>query len=173
MNLLELMENRRSIRKYNEKNITDEKLEQVLKAALLSASGKAIRPWEFIIIKDKKRLNLLAECKKGAKFINEGNAVIAVLADTTKSDTWIEDCSIAMTNMQLMASFLELGSCWIQIRSRQNEAGEDSESCARKILKFPENYKLLALLVLGETDHKLNPNKVTDELLKKIHYEIF
>ena len=48
MELLDIMRNRRSIRKYTEEDIPEESLTKVLQAGLLAESGKAIRPWEFI-----------------------------------------------------------------------------------------------------------------------------
>lgn len=173
MDLLEIMKNRRSIRKYNDKDISEENLEKILQAALLSPTAKGIKSWDFIVIKDKKTLELLSECKVGAKFVKDANVAIAVLGDMNKTNTWIEDCSIAMSNMHLMASFLNVGSCWIQIRERTNENGIDSEIYAKKILKFPDNYRLLALLVLGETEEKLKPNEITETLKSKVHKEIF
>ena len=53
MELLDIMRNRRSIRKYTEEDIPEESLTKVLQAGLLAESGKAIRPWEFIVVRDR------------------------------------------------------------------------------------------------------------------------
>ena len=50
MDLMKIMEHRRSIRKYTGEAISDEQIEAIAKAGLLSASGRRIRPWEIIII---------------------------------------------------------------------------------------------------------------------------
>ena len=47
MDLLELMKKRRSIRSYTSEDISEENLDKILSAGLLSASGRAIRPWEL------------------------------------------------------------------------------------------------------------------------------
>ena len=59
-------------------------------------------------------LQVLSECRIGsAKMLQHADCAIVVFADAEKSDVWVEDCSIAMANMHLMADALGLGSCWI------------------------------------------------------------
>ena len=48
MSVLNAMQNRRSVRKYNNQPVTDEELNNVLSAALLAPNGKGLRPWEFV-----------------------------------------------------------------------------------------------------------------------------
>ena len=112
MKLLEIMQNRRSVRKYTGESIADEKMEEILQAGLLSASSRAFRPWEFIVVRDKEMLDKMASCRDGAANMLKGaDAAIVVIADGEKSDVWIEDCSIVMSNMHLMADSLGIGSC--------------------------------------------------------------
>jgi len=56
MKLLEIMMNRRSVRNYTGEKIPQEKLEQILQAGLLSASGRNRRPWELIVVQEKNTL---------------------------------------------------------------------------------------------------------------------
>lgn len=53
MELLELMRTRHSIRSYGDAPVSEEDITKILQAGMLSASGKAIRPWEFIVVTDK------------------------------------------------------------------------------------------------------------------------
>ena len=172
MELLQLMKQRRSVRAYTSEDISEENLNQILEAGLLSASGRAIRPWELIVVRDKETLKKMAERRdKGAYMLDSANAAIVVIADETKTDVWTEDCSIVMTNMHLMASSLGVGSCWIQGRLRKS-AGEDStEDYLRKLLGYPQGYKLEATLSLGMPQSIPEPKEVTEELLKKVHWE--
>lgn len=119
----------------------------------------------------------LSECRVGsAKMLAGAGAAIVVVGNAEKTDTWIEDCSIAMANMHLMADSLGLGSCWIQGRMRQASDGRTTEEYVREILCFPENYKMEAILSLGTIEkhpegHSLD---VLDKLLtEKIHKERF
>lgn len=179
MDLLEIMRNRRSVRKYTGERIDDEKIEKVLQAGMLSASSKGRRPWEFIVVRNKDTLEKMAHSRvAGAAMLKGADAAIAVIADPEKCDVWVEDCSIVMANMHLMADSLGLGSCWIQgrlrmasegveMRSGKPESGqqgaddqmedmcvvdqppETTEEYLRKLLGFPETCRLEAMLSLG------------------------
>lgn len=172
MKLLEIMQNRRSVRKYTGETIANEKIEEILQAGLLSASSRAFRPWEFIVVRDKEMLDKMASCRDGAANMLKGaDAAIVVIADGEKSDVWIEDCSIVMSNMHLMADSLGIGSCWIQGRLRVTGEGESTEDYLRRLLGFPQNMKLEALLSLGMPE-KHAPAYELDSLAKeKIHWE--
>ena len=111
MELLELMKHRHSIRKYTDERIRTDNLEKILQAGMLSATGRNKRPWEFIVVREKSMLTQLANSKTaGAQMLSKADTAIVVIADPEKTDTWIEDCSIAMANMHLMAHSLGIGS---------------------------------------------------------------
>lgn len=172
MDLLDMMRKRRSVRAYTSEDISEEALEKILEAGLLSASGRAIRPWEMIVVRDKDTLRRMADSRDhGAKMLEGANVAIVVIADETKTDVWTEDCSIVMSNMHLMADSLGVGSCWIQGRLRKSAIGDSTEEYLRKLLGFPENYKLEATLSLGMPESEPEPREVTEELWKKVHKE--
>lgn len=150
MELLEILQNRHSVRSYTDEKIPKEKLEKIIDAGLLSASGHGYRPWELIVVREKETLQQLSQARVGsAKMLEKADAAIIVIGDHEKSDTWVEDCSIVMSNMHLMADSLGVGSCWIQGRNRETPSGQTTEAYVRSILGFPENYSLLAMLSLG------------------------
>ena len=79
MNLLSIFQQRHSIRKYTGAPIDDAALTQIIQAGLLSASSRSIRPWEFIVVKDKDMLRHLSECRTGAAWMLAGaDAAIVV-----------------------------------------------------------------------------------------------
>ena len=172
MELIDIFRNRRSVRKYTDGKITDEQLNQVLEAGLLSASGKAIRPWEMIVVRDKETMKKMSGCREGSgKMLESADAAIVVIADQGKSDVWIEDCSVVMGYMHLMASSLGLGSCWIQGRLRNAVDGQTTEEYLRGILGYPEGYKLEATLVLGVPAEHPAAHSLSDIQEGKVHYE--
>lgn len=174
MDLLEIMRQRRSVRSYTSEDVSEENIRKILEAGLLSASGRAIRPWELIVVKDKSSLQKMAESRDhGAKMLEGASAAIVVIADEKKTDVWTEDCSIVMSNMHLMASYLGVGSCWIQGRLRRTSAGDSTEEYLRKLLGFPEHCRLESVLSLGMTESMGDPREVTDELWGKVHREIY
>ena len=58
MELLELMRTRRSVRSYTDAPVSEEDITKILQAGLLSESGKAIRPWEFVLVENKETLHI-------------------------------------------------------------------------------------------------------------------
>lgn len=174
MDFLHLLLTRRSIRKYTQDPIPKEKLEAVVTAGIIGPSSRARRPWDLVVVQDPATLEALSHCRQGsAKMLAGAKAAVVVFADTTKTDVWPEDCSIAMLNMHLTAHALGLGSCWIQGRLRQAEDGGSTEESCRKLLSVPDHYALEAILSLGiPADHP--PAHTLEELDRsKIHYETF
>ena len=163
MELLKLLQSRRSIRKYTDEHISDETLEKILKAGLLAPSSRAIYPVELVAVRDKEMLRKLSECKAaGAAMLKDADAAIVVVGDTAKSDAWIEDCSITMTLMMLEATEQGVGSCWVQCRGRRTSEGTSTEKCIRALLSIPENYGVLAILSLGMPAENPETRKLPD-----------
>jgi nitroreductase len=174
MELLEMLQKRRSVRNYTEETIPEEKLNQILQAGLLSPTGKGIRPWEFILIRNKETLRKMAACRAaGAKMLETADAAIVVIGDAQKTDVWTEDCSIAMAYMHLMADTLGVGSCWIQGRLRKAANGKSTEEVLRELLNFPENYCLEAILSLGMAAGHPEQRELSELSDRKIHREEF
>ena len=174
MELLDMMLHRRSVRQYIPGEIPEEDLLKILQAGLLSASSKAIRPWELIVVRNPETLQVLSGCRTAPlKMLQEGACAIAVVADAAKIDVWVEDCSIVMNNMHLMADALGYGSCWVQCRLREAIDGRSTEEYVRDILHFPESHHLEAILALGVIDTHPAPRTLDKLRMDKVHYETF
>ncbi len=156
--MIDILRQRRSIRKYEKKPL-DENTIRILKEALLrSPSSRNIRPWTFIFVDDKGVLKKLAGAKEHGSAFLEGAALgIVICGDEKASDTWIEDCSIASTIVQLTAQTLGLGSCWIQIRNREHSPGRPAEAYIQELLHLPQNMKVLSLISIGYPAETIEP----------------
>ena len=83
-NLLELLKNRRSSRVFTDELIDKETVCNLMKAVLMSPSGRRINPWEFVLVEDKEMLKALSKCKEhGAGLLGGVAVAVVVLADTT------------------------------------------------------------------------------------------
>lgn len=169
----ELIKRRRSIRKYKEIEIEKDKLDLLLKSALLSPSSRGINPWEFIVVKDREKLKLLSKSKHGAEFLKNSMLGIVVIADTKKSDVWIEDCSIASTILLLMAEYIGLGACWIQIRNRKHNETITANDYVKSILNIPQNYDVESIISIGYANERLSPKDEKDIDFTKLHFDTF
>lgn len=148
--MIDLLRGRRSVRKYEDRAVEPEKIELLKEAALRSPSGRSLRPWTFVFVDDRALLVELANAKPhGGRFLAGAALGVAVCADAAKSDTWVEDCSIAAILLQLTAFSLGLGSCWVQIRGRNHADGRPSEAHIRELLGLPDTLSVQAVISIG------------------------
>lgn len=172
--LYDILRARRSIRKFTDREIEKEKLDIILKSALLSPSSRAIRPWEFIAVTDKELLNKLSACRKhGSQFLAGAKLGIIIIADPSKSDVWIEDASIASVIIQLSAQALGLGSCWIQVRQRAHSDQKSAEAYIREITDIPDKYCVECIVAIGYPDEDKKPYDESELQYGKLHYDRF
>lgn len=148
MNIYELIKKRRSIRKYEPKEIEQDKLERVLDAARLAPSGKNVQAWKFIVVRDSQRKEQLVDACKGQKFMAEADAAVAVAVNEEEvyqghgnyMTSFAVDGAIALDHLILAATHEGLGTCWI---------GAFDENKVREILQVPQPYRIVALTPLG------------------------
>jgi nitroreductase len=172
--MLDLLRTRRSIRKYQNKTIESDKIEILRETLLRSPSSRGINPWEFIFVRDQITLKKLAYTKThGGKFLEQAPLGIVICGNETKSDVWIEDCSIAAVLAHITAHSIGLGSCWIQIRNRKNEHNIPAEKKIQSLLNLPEYLRVLAIIGIGYPAEE--KDGIASEMLNynKIHVERF
>ena len=174
MELIQLMKNRRSIRSYTGGKIPREQLELILQAGLLAPSSKNIRPVEFIVVDDQDTLKKLSKSKQaGAGMLSRASCAVVVIGDASRADAWIEDCSLAMGYMLLMAENLGLAACWVQERLRKTLLQTDSGAYVKKLLAIPGGYEVEAVLSLGIPQKAEAPRTWEQTEQNKIHWGRF
>jgi nitroreductase len=169
--MIELLRKRRSIRKFRAKEISPEAIQTLIEAALSAPSSRGINPWEFVVVEEPDLLIKLSKAKQhGSEFLKNAPLAIVVCADSTKSDVWIEDCSIAAIIIQLTALSLGLGSCWAQIRNRQHYHEKTAETYVQELLGLPEHFKVECILGIGHPAEKKSPVSSDKLQYDKIKY---
>ncbi|MCD6080721.1 MAG: nitroreductase family protein [Candidatus Omnitrophica bacterium] len=161
---IEVIKNRRSVRKYSDKKIPEDVIIDIVDCARLAPTARNEQPWEFIIIRDRRNLEkLTAIIGKNAPFLKNASCCIAVFCRETKY--YLEDGCAATQNILLSAKSYGLGSCWI--------AGDKKEYAekVRKFLNVPLGYKLISLVSLGYPEDTHSPPKRALEDV--IHWEKF
>ncbi|WP_265444607.1 nitroreductase family protein [Acetivibrio straminisolvens] len=172
--LYELLKNRRSIRKFQSKEVEKEKIDIILKSALLAPSSRSRRPWEFIAVTDKKKLERLSKIREhSSDFLAGAPLGIVVAANPKLCDVWIEDASIASIIIQLSAQSLGLGSCWIQVRERFGPNNEKAGDTVKEILQIPGEYEVECIIAVGYSDEEKKPYNVDGLPYNKLHFESF
>ncbi|MFP4473113.1 MAG: nitroreductase family protein [Candidatus Omnitrophota bacterium] len=162
--VLELLRQRRSVRRFRQKPLSEDMIKQLKEAAVRSPSSRNLRPWRFYFVSDQDRLEGLAKAKAhGAGFLKDAALGIVICGDETVSDVWIEDGSIAAVILQLTAQDLGLGSCWVQIRNRLNADSQSSEEYIRALMDIPSRQRVLAVIAVGYPDEE-KPGILQDQL---------
>lgn len=169
-NLHELYLMRHSIRRYKDEPVGADDVRTILEAALLAPTSKSGRPWQFVVVEDKEMLARIAECKQfGTKPVATAAFAVVVTVDSSKSDVFIEDATIAAAFMHLQAADLGLGSCWIQIRNRYAADGEPSEDIVRELLGIPEEMTVECIVTFGHINEERRPVDPEKLLWEKVH----
>ena len=157
----ELVQMRRSHRKFTEEEIDAEDVKLILRAALMSPTSKSQRGWQFVVVDNKTDLEKLADAKDmGSQFLKGAPSAVVVLGDPVQNDCWVEDGSLAAIAMQYQAEDLGLGSCWIQMRGRGLSDGTSADTVIRGVLNIPENLSCLCIIAIG---HKADERKPQNE----------
>jgi nitroreductase len=148
--MIEILRRRRSIRKYEKKGIDTNTLEILKEALLRCPSSRGINPWIFIFVDNPDLLRRLSQAKEhGSSFLKDAALGVVVCGDETKSDVWVEDCSIASIVLQLTAHSIGLGTCWIQIRNRPHTKEITSEEYIQELLGIPEHVRVECMISIG------------------------
>lgn len=167
--MLDAIRKRRSIRNFQNKSVEEEKLQEILKAAMFAPSARHSRPWEFILVKDKKTKDKLAATKVGSAFVNKAPLIIVICAQETHQ--WIEDCSIVAENIYLEATNQGLGTCWVQIRGSERPNGSSCEEYVKKLLKIPDKIRVLCMMPIGYPAEQLSEHQESEYEKRKLHRE--
>lgn len=172
--LFDKLKTRRSIRKFENREVEKEKIDIILKSALIAPSSMSRKPLQFIAVTDAELLQKLSLCREpGPRYLAEAPLAIIVIADKGASDVWVEDASIASTFMQLVAHDLGLGSCWIQVRKRFRTEQETAEDYIRKMMDIPEQYSVQCILAIGYPGEEKKPYEENTLLYEKLHFNKF
>jgi nitroreductase len=169
-----LLRRRRSIRKYTAKPVDKATQELLVEALLRAPTSRNGRSWHFVLVDDRTLLELLAQSKaQGSAFLKDASLGIVVTGDSSKTDVWVEDASIAAILVQLAAEEAGLGSCWIQIRNRPHDSETTAEHYVQKLLGLPDHLKVLAIVSLGYPDESKPGIPETELPFTQVSYNHF
>ena len=152
MSTVDLILSRRSIRRYENKDIPEEILKQILETGRQAPSAVNRQPIRFVIVNDHDLLKNLCN-NLITRFVKYAPLAIVGCANTKSLLTgkWaVVDATIAMENMVISAWSLGIGSCWI---------GACNEKKVKNLLKIPDGWKVVALLTFGYPAEKPKEKK--------------
>ncbi|MBD3205250.1 nitroreductase [Candidatus Bathyarchaeota archaeon] len=161
---LELLKSRRSIRKYKDKPVEEEKIQKCLEAARWAPSASNRQPWEFLIVKDDENRRKLSAIHPYAKFVEQSPVVFVPLTDPEAHSKYHwADTALATLQYMLEAHSLGLGTCWAGV------IDSSIEPKVKELLDIPEHLRVLGLVATGYPDEE--PTKDRKTLDELTHYE--
>lgn len=174
MSFFELINTRRSIRKFKDAPVEKEKVDLLIEAALRSPSSRSFNPWRFIVVDDRDKIQLLSQAKPhGSSFLAGAPLCIVVCGNRDESDVWVEDASIASIFTHLAAHEMGLGSCWIQIRKREYNASKSADTYVKDVLKIPDNIMIEAIVAVGYPDEVKKGHKKDTLPYEKVSFNTY
>lgn len=166
MEFMDLVQKRRSIRKYKGDLIPEEKLKNILEAARLAPSGANRQPWRFIVVKDETLRRRIAEASDNQVWIADAPVIIVgcwVQIFGVPAIKCIRDIAISFEHVILAATNEGLGTCWI---------GGFNEEKIKEILKVPNEVGVIALAPIGypAEEPASRPRKGIEEIVSYEEY---
>ena len=164
MEFMEVVQKRRSVRRFRPDPVPQAKLDQILEAARLAPSWANGQCWTFVVVTDAKVKHALAEA--GNEWIEHAPVIIVACADPKESGTkkdqgyYLVDVGIAMEHLMLAAADQGLGTCWV---------GWFDEQKARQALGVPKEIRVVASTPLGYPDEspEARPRKSLGEMVRR------
>ncbi len=166
MKTSEAIRSRRSVRKYEERPVEREKIEQLLRAAMQAPSAGNQQPWEFLVVENKEMLQKLAKAHPYALPMAKAALGILVLskeAALKHPAYWQQDLAAATQNLLLEAVELGLGAVWMGVAPE-----EDRMQFIKDLFQLPQGVTPFAMLAVGYSPD----NQFVDRFdATRIHYE--
>jgi len=166
---LDLIRKRRTIRRFTAEDVSGEQVETLLELAMCAPNRLDRRPWRFVVIRDRKFQQLLADLLRVHPYLETAPVVIAVCALPEASPTWIMDISAATENMLLAATAIGLGGAWVG--SPGTTVWDAIEETLHDGLGIPLNVRIPALVAFGHPAEYPPPHGKHDRFDRtKVHY---
>lgn len=150
MDALEAIFTRRSVRKFTDKPIEEEKLRQILEAAMSGPSCVNARDWAFVVVTEKEKLRQMAQANgRPAQPLKEAAAGILVCGDLQRAfgpapEYWVIDGAIAAQNICLSARAVGIGSVWLGTWPQMDRVENQ-----RRLFDLPETVTPHSIIALG------------------------
>lgn len=163
MDFFEMIQRRRSVRRFTGEAVAKEDIARILTAALDAPSSRNSRSSSFMVVEEPSMIERIAGMRDyGSAFVQRAPLVIIVMGDEQRSDLWKVNAAISATYLQLAAEALGLGNCWVHVEGRPHRkddpAGMSAEAYLHEFLPVPEGRRILCAIAVG---HSAEPQRET------------
>ncbi len=173
MTLTEILKKRRSVRRFEPRDVPREIVDGLLAAALMAPSSKNTRSTRFMVLDQPEVLERLAAMRDfGSSFLATSPCAVLVCGDSSATDLWLDNAAISATILQLAAEDAGLGSCWVHVngrpRKREEPDGANAADYLREFLPLPASWNPLCVIALGYSVEPARPHSPKDDADKII-----
>lgn len=165
--MIETIYKRRSIRKYQDKPIEEEKLNEVLRCAMYAPSAMNKQPWDFIVCTKRELLDEIQKIHPYSSMLKTAPCCIIVTGNTKTeyaTGSYIQDCAAAVENLLLGAASVGLGTCWLGIYPDKKR-----QEAFREFLNMPQEIMPFCAIAIGYPNEEImTPNRFDKS---KIHFD--
>lgn len=169
MDALECLHSRRSVRQYTEEAVSEEDIKILLDAAMSAPSAGNSQPWHFVVVRDRKLLNIVPDLNPYAGMSAKaplGILVCGKLDEEKHKGFWVQDCAAATQNLLLSATALGLGAVWTGVYPV-----EDRVESFKEVFNLPEGVVPVSFVVIGHP--KTAPAFKSRYNESKIHWNVW
>ncbi len=150
MNVMPEIVNRRSVRTYTDREVTDEQVALLIEAARLAPSGSNTQPWDFLVIRSQEMKEKISKADHDQKWMMQAPVFIVCIGNLKYRDDGdmervIRDSAIATEHILLQAEHMGLATCW---------TGWYTQEEMRAALGLNERCYVAGVVTVGYTDHK-------------------
>lgn len=160
---------RRSVREFKTEQIKDEELKLILEAGIYAPSGMNKQSWQFTVVQNKEKIELLAKVVRESLGRDAGYNFYApptliMLSNEKDNTNGLADCACALENIFLMANSLGIGSCWIN----QLKTICDEKEVREVLTSFdiPENHIVWGMASVGYPNSVAKEHEKSDGVIK-------
>jgi nitroreductase len=168
LSIRELIQKRRTIRRFRQEKIESEILSEIIDSARLAPSASNLQPLEFVLVDDPPVVEQIFPFTKWAGYLPNDSGrppkgsepvtyVVVLINRDIAFNGGEHDVGAAVENMILTALYHNIGSCWIASVNRKN---------VRALLKIPSIYEIDCILALGYPDE----NPVIEPISNSVKY---
>lgn len=155
MEFYDVISTRRSVRSYDGKEVSDEIIEGIIRAAMMAPSAGNQQPWHFIVVQNKEKMGAVKSFHPYAGMLSRAPVSIVVCGDPEGKkwpDFWPQDCSAAVQNMLLASRDRGVGTVWVGIYPL-----EERMQGMRKLFQIPAHIEPFAIVALGWPEKEFRP----------------
>lgn len=152
------LKSRRSIRKFKDKQISDEDLKTILETGIYAPTARGMQSPKIVVIQNPETIKELSKWNRSYFPVDVpedmdpfygAKTILIVLADS-KMPTFVEDGASVLAVLVNAAHAIGVGSCWIH-RARDEFSSEKGKALLKK-WGIPESYEGIGHVALGYPD---------------------